>query len=153
MIVMCVMCAFVWVDVSVNVHMYVCLHACAREHTHKHTYIHTYIYIHTHTHIHTHIYIHTHTHTHTHTNKHIHTPTHTGPKLPPVRTKEEIDKIYIQKDWATAMPFVKQTLGDLRKNVGNTATVLGFVGLPYTLATYLIEGGNFFLFRPTGSWV
>jgi hypothetical protein len=37
----------------------------------------------------------------------------------------------------------KQTLGDLRKNVGNTATVLGFVGLPYTLATYLIEGGNF----------
>ena len=24
--------------------------------------------------------------------------------------------------------------------VGNEATVLGFVGLPYTLATYLVEG-------------
>jgi uroporphyrinogen decarboxylase len=40
------------------------------------------------------------------------------------------------------MPFVKQTLGDLRKTVKNSATVLGFVGLPYTLATYLIEGGT-----------
>jgi len=50
--------------------------------------------------------------------------------------------IYIQKDWATAMPFVKQTLGDLRTRVGNKATVLGFVGLPYTLATYLVEGGT-----------
>lgn len=65
-----------------------------------------------------------------------------GPKLPPVRSKEEIDKIYIQKDWGTAMPFVKQTLGELREKVQNKATVLGFVGLPYTLATYLIEGGT-----------
>ena len=48
----------------------------------------------------------------------------------------------MQKDWGTAMPFVKQTLGDLRKTVKNSATVLGFVGLPYTLATYLIEGGT-----------
>jgi hypothetical protein len=26
--------------------------------------------------------------------------------------------------------------------VGNQATVLGFVGLPYTLATYLVEGAS-----------
>lgn len=37
-------------------------------------------------------------------------------------------------------PFVHQTLQDLRREVGNQATVLGFVGLPYTLATYLVEG-------------
>jgi hypothetical protein len=37
-------------------------------------------------------------------------------------------------------PFVHQTLSDLRKEVGNQATVLGFVGLPYTLATYIVEG-------------
>jgi len=33
-------------------------------------------------------------------------------------------------------------LRDLRKEVGNEATVLGFVGLPYTLATYLVEGAT-----------
>ena len=65
-----------------------------------------------------------------------------GPKLPPVRTKEGIENMYVQKDWATAMPFVKQTLGELREKVKNDATVLGFVGLPYTLATYLVEGGT-----------
>ncbi len=40
-----------------------------------------------------------------------------------------------------------QTLGELRAKVGNKATVLGFVGLPYTLATYLIEGVSVFLDR------
>lgn len=65
-----------------------------------------------------------------------------GPTLKPIRTPEQISMMKIQDDWAKSMPFVKQTLGDLRKEVGLSATVLGFVGLPYTLATYLIEGGT-----------
>uniref|UniRef100_A0A7S0VNB8 Uroporphyrinogen decarboxylase n=1 Tax=Hemiselmis tepida TaxID=464990 RepID=A0A7S0VNB8_9CRYP len=65
-----------------------------------------------------------------------------GPQLKPIRSKEQIEQITIQDDWSKSMPFVKQTLGELREEVGNTATVLGFVGLPYTLATYLIEGGT-----------
>lgn len=65
-----------------------------------------------------------------------------GPALKPLRTKEQIDAMMIQQDWSKSMPFVKQTLGDLRKEVGNKATVLGFVGLPYTMATYLVEGGT-----------
>ena len=40
-----------------------------------------------------------------------------GPKLQPLRTKEAIDHMKIQSDWAKTMPFVKQTLGDLRKEV------------------------------------
>ncbi|KAJ1495518.1 uroporphyrinogen decarboxylase [Baffinella frigidus] len=65
-----------------------------------------------------------------------------GPKLKPMRSAADFECMKIQDDWAKSMPFVKQTLGDLRKEVGNSATVLGFVGLPYTLATYLIEGGS-----------
>lgn len=65
-----------------------------------------------------------------------------GPKLKPMRTLDSLQSMYVNSDWSKATPFVKQTLGDLRKTVGNTATVLGFVGLPYTLATYLIEGGT-----------
>lgn len=38
-----------------------------------------------------------------------------------------------------ACPFVGETLKELRTVVGNEATVLGFVGCPYTLATYLVE--------------
>jgi uroporphyrinogen decarboxylase len=38
-------------------------------------------------------------------------------------------------------PFVREALQELRKAVSHTdAAVLGFVGCPYTLATYLVEG-------------
>jgi uroporphyrinogen decarboxylase len=39
-------------------------------------------------------------------------------------------------------PYIAEILKNLRREVGNKATVLGFVGLPYTLATYLVEGGS-----------
>ena len=37
-------------------------------------------------------------------------------------------------------PFVAEALKILRKEVGPETAVLGFVGCPYTLATYLVEG-------------
>ena len=40
----------------------------------------------------------------------------------------------------THTPFVAEALKNLRHEVGNKATVLGFVGCPYTLATYMVEG-------------
>lgn len=46
-----------------------------------------------------------------------------------------------------ACPFVGETLKDLRSAVGNEATVLGFVGCPYTLATYMVEVGAPFIHR------
>lgn len=41
---------------------------------------------------------------------------------------------------AKACPFVAEALRNLRREVGTSATVLGFIGLPYTLATYMVEG-------------
>ena len=40
-----------------------------------------------------------------------------------------------------SVPFVGEALRQLRAEVGNASTVLGFVGAPFTLATYIVEGG------------
>ncbi len=39
-----------------------------------------------------------------------------------------------------SMPFVGEVLTRLRQSVGNQAAVLGFVGAPWTLAAYVVEG-------------
>ena len=43
-------------------------------------------------------------------------------------------------DPSSAAPFVAEALQTLRKEVGPETAVLGFVGCPYTLATYMVEG-------------
>jgi uroporphyrinogen decarboxylase len=43
-------------------------------------------------------------------------------------------------DPEASTPFVREALQILRKEVGAETAVLGFVGCPYTLATYLVEG-------------
>lgn len=43
-------------------------------------------------------------------------------------------------DPSSATPFVAEALQSLRNEVGPETAVLGFVGCPYTLATYLVEG-------------
>jgi hypothetical protein len=40
-----------------------------------------------------------------------------------------------------AVPYVGEALRRLRAEVGGEAAVLGFVGAPFTLATYIVEGG------------
>ena len=39
-----------------------------------------------------------------------------------------------------ATPYVGEALTRLREEVGNESTVLGFVGAPFTLACYIVEG-------------
>jgi uroporphyrinogen decarboxylase len=62
-----------------------------------------------------------------------------GPIIdPPIRTQEQIDKMHpldLEK-----LSFVGEILQALRQEVGNKAAVLGFVGAPWTLAAYAIEG-------------
>lgn len=41
-----------------------------------------------------------------------------------------------------SVPYVAEALTRLREEVGNQSTVLGFVGAPFTLATYIVEGGS-----------
>jgi uroporphyrinogen decarboxylase len=64
-----------------------------------------------------------------------------GPKIRPITTLEEVNAI-TPIDPYKSTPFVATALQNLRREVGNKAAVLGFIGLPYTLASYIIEGGG-----------
>lgn len=64
-----------------------------------------------------------------------------GPKMSTYTTMDDVNKIKLIDPYKST-PFVSQALKNLRQEVGNKATVLGFVGLPYTLATYMVEGGS-----------
>jgi len=63
-----------------------------------------------------------------------------GPIIdPPIRSQEQIDRLH-PLDPEQSLPFIKTILQTLRSEVGNQSTVLGFVGSPWTLAAYAIEG-------------
>jgi uroporphyrinogen decarboxylase len=63
-----------------------------------------------------------------------------GPIIdPPIRTLEQINNLH-PIDSEGSMPFIRTILQALRQEVGNEAAVLGFVGAPWTLAAYAIEG-------------
>ncbi|MFM7365677.1 MAG: uroporphyrinogen decarboxylase [Cuspidothrix sp.] len=57
----------------------------------------------------------------------------------PIRTQEQINNLRPLNP-ETALPFIKTILGSLRQEVGDKSTVLGFVGAPWTLAAYAVEG-------------
>jgi uroporphyrinogen decarboxylase len=63
-----------------------------------------------------------------------------GPIIdPPIRSQEQVEKLR-PLDPTESLGFVGEILKTLRHEVGNQATVLGFVGAPWTLAAYAIEG-------------
>jgi uroporphyrinogen decarboxylase len=57
----------------------------------------------------------------------------------PIRTQAQIDNL-CPLEPETSLPFIKTILQALRQEVGNQSTVLGFVGAPWTLAAYAVEG-------------
>lgn len=63
-----------------------------------------------------------------------------GPVLnDPVRTKSAVDRLVIP-DTEDSMPFVIETIKILRSTL--RVPLIGFSGAPFTLATYMIEGGG-----------
>ena len=63
-----------------------------------------------------------------------------GPVIdPPIRSQAQVDALR-PLDPAACLPFVGEVLTRLRRDVGNEAAVLGFVGAPWTLAAYAVEG-------------
>lgn len=65
----------------------------------------------------------------------------TGPVISnPIRHTDDLSRLITLDDPASSLPFVAETLKALRAEVDNKATVLGFIGTPWTLAAYAIEG-------------
>lgn len=63
-----------------------------------------------------------------------------GPIIdPPIRSQAQIEAVH-DLDPETSLPYIRTILKALRQEVGNEAAVLGFVGSPWTLAAYAVEG-------------
>lgn len=59
----------------------------------------------------------------------------------PVRTEQDINNLTIP-DPTASTSYVGRLLNILKKEVGDRAPIIGFAGAPFTLASYLIEGGS-----------
>jgi uroporphyrinogen decarboxylase len=65
-----------------------------------------------------------------------------GPVLEnPIRTESQVEKLSVP-DPVETMPFVMQTLRLLRRRLEHEAPLIGFAGAPFTLASYMVEGGG-----------
>jgi len=63
-----------------------------------------------------------------------------GPIIKPaIRSQEQIDNLRPLEP-EVSLPFIREILQALRNEVGDKAAVLGFVGAPWTLAAYTVEG-------------
>jgi uroporphyrinogen decarboxylase len=65
-----------------------------------------------------------------------------GPVLEdPIRTEAQVEKLTVP-DPVETMPFVMETIRLLRKRLDTSAPLIGFAGAPFTLASYMVEGGG-----------
>ena len=65
-----------------------------------------------------------------------------GPKLEsPIRTEADIDALQTY-DAAEGTHFVAEAIKLMKEGLGDKTPLIGFAGSPFTLATYLIEGGG-----------
>jgi uroporphyrinogen decarboxylase len=58
----------------------------------------------------------------------------------PLRTREDIDRL--QTDKASDLGYVSDAVRVVTKHFGDKLPVIGFCGAPFTLASYMIEGGG-----------
>lgn len=74
-----------------------------------------------------------------------------GPLLdPPLSSESDFEKLY-NRDVVAFFPHIFQAIRDLKKTL--TVPLIGFAGAPFTLASYLIEGGSSRYLRKTKKWL
>ena len=60
----------------------------------------------------------------------------------PVRTMDDVKALKTMDDPDAQLPFIREILSSLRQEVDGQSTLLGFVGTPWTLAAYAMEGSS-----------
>jgi uroporphyrinogen decarboxylase len=58
----------------------------------------------------------------------------------PVRTQQDVDHLWV--DRADELGYVAEAVGLVAKHFGEKLPIIGFCGAPFTLASYMIEGGG-----------
>ncbi len=74
-----------------------------------------------------------------------------GPKLEPLRRAEDLEKL-APAAMAEALAPVYETLRCLRRDLPPEVTLIGFAGAPWTVASYMIEGGTSKDFARAKTW-
>jgi uroporphyrinogen decarboxylase len=64
-----------------------------------------------------------------------------GPKLTPVRSSSDVDRLVVP-DPTDRCGFVMDAVREIRKRLAGRVPLIGFAGAPFTLASYMVEGGG-----------
>jgi uroporphyrinogen decarboxylase len=66
-----------------------------------------------------------------------------GPRIArPVRTGKDVDRVTTEIDAAGSLAYVMDAIRTTKKDLGGRVPLIGFSGAPFTLASYMIEGGS-----------
>lgn len=64
-----------------------------------------------------------------------------GPRIrPPLRTAADVSRLEI--DHVDDLGYVSESIALVNRHLGGSLPIIGFVGAPFTLASYMIEGGS-----------
>jgi uroporphyrinogen decarboxylase len=75
-----------------------------------------------------------------------------GPKLQPVRSSADVARLR-EPPPGEGVPFVLEAVRLIRGALGGRVPLIGFAGAPFTLASYLVEGGTSKNFRHLLGWM
>ncbi len=66
-----------------------------------------------------------------------------GPRIAqPVRTAADVDRVRTEIDAAGSLSYVMDAIRTTKKDLAGRVPLIGFSGAPFTLASYIIEGGS-----------
>lgn len=65
-----------------------------------------------------------------------------GPQINPVRDASAIDRVADRIDAQASLGYVMEAIRLVQKELNGSVPLIGFAGAPFTLASYVIEGGG-----------